>query len=151
MKLRVPYFKQAKWYTCGPACLRMILSHLNIKAAEKDLEKACGTTELGTTPTQLVAGAFKFNVNMLAVKNATVEDIQNELKNGKPVIVLIDPSNIYGGAEGFGHFVLVVGLKGDEIVYHDPDISDGIFKRCKVEIFLKAWDAFKNWMIGAEK
>ncbi|MRG77453.1 MAG: hypothetical protein C5S33_06795 [ANME-2 cluster archaeon] len=24
----VPYYKQQEWYTCGPACLRMLLKYL---------------------------------------------------------------------------------------------------------------------------
>jgi ABC-type bacteriocin/lantibiotic exporter with double-glycine peptidase domain len=50
----VPYYKQKEWYTCGPACLRMLLKHTGTSASEEDVAKACGTTELGTTPFQMV-------------------------------------------------------------------------------------------------
>jgi len=48
--LEVPYYKQEKWYTCGPACLRMLLKYIGTSASEEGAAKACGTTELGTTP-----------------------------------------------------------------------------------------------------
>lgn len=147
---KVPYFRQEKWYTCGPACLRMLLAFFGINASEEEIEKACETTELGTTSTQIVSGASKFNVELVAIKNATLQDIKKLLEKN-PVIVLIDPSHIYGGIEGFGHFIILVGLENDEIIYHDPDILDGEFKRCAIQTFLKAWSAHKNWIIGVEK
>jgi len=60
IKLKVPYFKQEKWYTCGPACLRMLLACFDVTTSEGELVAACGTTELGTVPIQISEGAYKF-------------------------------------------------------------------------------------------
>ncbi len=102
-KLNVPHFKQEKWYTCGPACLRMLLAHFDVIASEEELEEAFGTTELGTTPIQIPEGAYKF------------------------------------------------GMENNKVIYHDPGISDGDFRGCEVEKFLKAWNIFKNWMITCKR
>jgi len=150
-RLNVPHFKQEKWHTCGPACLRMLLAYFDVIVSEEELEEACGTTELGTTPIQISGGASKFGMDALAIRNAGIEDLKTNLEKGLPIIVLIDPSPIYGGIAGFGHFILVVGMENNEVIYHDPGISDGDFRRCEVEKFLKAWHIFKNWMIHASE
>lgn len=149
VKLKVPFFRQENWYTCGPACLRMLLAYFGIDISEEELEKACGTTELGTTPTQISTGASKSGMDAMATKNANLENLKRSLEEGSPIIVLIDPSYIYGGIAGFGHFIVVVGIEGDKMIYHDPDpdISEGEFRRCEVEKFIKAWSVFKNWMV----
>ena len=60
---------------------------------------------------------------------------------------MIDPSPIYGGIAGFGHFIIIVGMENNKILYHDPDIHDGDFKVCEVDKFLNAWNIFTNWII----
>lgn len=129
----------------------MLLAYFDIAASEKELEKICGTTELGTTPTQIVGGASKFNLNLVATKNASIDDLKEQLKNKNPVIALIDPSYIYGGVSGFGHFIVILGVEENKIVYHDPHILNGEYKRCDIKVFIKAWSIFKRWMIGVEK
>ncbi len=64
----VPYYKQEEWYTCGPACLRMLLKYIGTSAPEGDVAKACGTNELGTTPSQLVKGSEVFGFDADALK-----------------------------------------------------------------------------------
>lgn len=109
--------------------------------------EACGTTELGTVPIQISEGAYKFGMDALATKNADIEDLKTNLEKGLPIIALIDPSPIYGGIAGFGHFIIIVGMENNKILYHDPDIQDGDFKVCEVDKFFNAWNIFKNWMI----
>lgn len=149
--IKVPYFKQESWYTCGPACLRMVLAYLGIIKTEKEVAEACGTNELGTTSTQLSAGFQRFGVRASSVKNANIDDLKQEITEGRPVIVLIDPSHIYGGISGFGHFIVIVGFKDDEIVYHDPDEPQGEYMKCDYGTFLMAWNATRCWMIKIEK
>jgi ATP-binding cassette subfamily B protein len=152
LTLKVPYFGQEKWFTCGPACLRMLLAYFSINISEEDLEKGCGTTELGTTPTRISTCASEFGMDAMATKNANLEDLRKNLDNKLPTIVLIDPSYIYGGIAGFGHYIAIVGIekKNNEIIYHDPGISEGEFKRCEIEKFLKSWSVFKNWEISCK-
>ena len=41
------------------------------------------------------------------------------------------------GFEGFGHFVVIIGLEGDKIWYHDPDLKGDLMSN--VSDFMKAW------------
>ncbi len=45
------------------------------------------------------------------------------------MIALSDPAVLYGGLDGFGHFVVIIGLEGDKIWYHDPDLKGNLL--CK--------------------
>lgn len=38
--LKIPYFKQNRDYTCGPACLRMVLAYYGIQQDEVTLDDA---------------------------------------------------------------------------------------------------------------
>ena len=125
----------------------MIFTYFGIDVTEAALERACETTELGTTPAQIATGAAKFGIDAVATRDANLGDLRRSLESGLPVIVLIDPSYIYDAVAGFGHFIVVVGIVKGVILYHDPDVSDGKFRRCKVEKFLNAWNVFRKWVI----
>lgn len=147
----VPYYKQQEWYTCGPACLRMLLKNLGTSAPEEDVAKACGTTELGTTPLQLVKGSKVFGFDADALKHEGIDDLKYILENGNPVMVLLDPGILYGGIQGFGHFVVITGFDNNNIIYHYPDIPDGQDVKCSIERFMQAWSALKCWVIKLQK
>ena len=129
----------------------MVLAYLGIIKTEKEATEACGTTELGTTSMQISAAFQIFGVKASSVKNANIEDLKHEINERRPVIVLIDPSHIYGGVGGFGHFIVIVGFKDGEIKYHDPDEPNGEYIKYELEAFLKAWNATRCWMIKIEK
>ena len=147
----IPYYKQEKWYTCGPACLRMLLKYTGTSASKEDVAKACGTTELGTTPLQLVKGSKVFGFDADAFKHEDIDDLKYLLKNGNPVIVLLDPGILYGGIQGFGHFIVITGFDNNNITYHDPDILDGQNAKCSIDRFMQAWSALKCWVIKLQK
>jgi ABC-type bacteriocin/lantibiotic exporter with double-glycine peptidase domain len=129
----------------------MVIAYLGIMRTEKGVTEACGTTELGTTSMQISAAFQRFGVKASSVKNANIEDLKHEINERRPVIVLIDLSHIYGGVGGFGHFIIIVGFKDGEIVYHDPDELDGEYMKCDLETFLLAWNATRCWMVKIEK
>lgn len=47
--LKVPYFRQKRDYSRGPASLRMILSYFGLEVGEEKLIELCGTNRLGTS------------------------------------------------------------------------------------------------------
>ena len=53
------------------------------------------------------------------------------------MIALIDLAVLYVGLEGFGHFVVIIGLEGDKIWYHDPDLKGDLMRN--VSDFMQAW------------
>ena len=66
-----------------------------------------------------------------------LEYVSGSLAKGFLFIALVDFVVLYGGIEGFGHFVVIMGIEGDSVSYHDLDLN-GELSRAAVE-FLSAW------------
>ncbi len=62
---KVPYFRQKRDYSCGPASLRMILSCFDLEIDEEKLIELCGTNRLGTSRFQIVEAATKLKFDGL--------------------------------------------------------------------------------------
>ncbi len=140
MKLNVPYFKQEKNTTCGVVCVRMVFSFYGKEVSEFELEDACETGWLGNTCGELVRCIEGFGLKAEEVEKIDLEYLQKELEKNRPMIALIDPAALYGGIEGFGHFVVITGLENDKIYYNDPDLDKDLARNAKD--FLKAWKKF---------
>jgi len=140
MKLNVPYFKQEKNTTCGVVCVRMVFSFYGKEVSEFKLEDACETGWLGNTCSELVRCIEGFGLKAEEVEKIDLEYLQKELEKNRPMIALIDPAALYGGIEGFGHFVVITGLENDKIYYNDPDLDKDLARNAKD--FLKAWKKF---------
>ena len=140
MKLEVPYFKQEKSTTCGPACIRMVLEYNGIRLSEKELEDIFETSWLGNTCEELASGVEKLGFLSEVVENFTLESLKERLNGGIPVIALLDPAVLYGGLQGFGHFVIIIGLEQNLIYYHDPDMGIELAK--DAQLFFTAWGKF---------
>lgn len=107
---------------------------------ESDLEEVCDTSWLGNISSELVRGVEKLGFEAEEIENVTLDYIVAALRDGVPLIALLDPAVLYGGLEGFGHFVVITGLEGDKIVYNDPDMDKDL-QRDTTEFF-KAWEKF---------
>lgn len=140
MRLKIPYFRQEKNTTCGVACVRMIFSFYGKELNEFELEEACETGWLGNICSELVRGVKKIGLEAEEVENVSIEFLQNELRENRPLIALLDPAVLYGGIEGFGHFVVIKGLEDDKIHYNDPDLDKDLTK--SISDFMKAWKKF---------
>jgi hypothetical protein len=73
---------------------------------------------------KISTAAYKFGLKSSPLKNANIDDIKNELRKGRPVIVLIDPSYLYGGISGFGHFIVIVGFSDGKGVNMNKEIYE---------------------------
>ena len=86
------YFKQETNYTCGPACVRMMLSKFGIESYEKDLEQLLETTNYsGTTYDSFNKLAPKFGLTIMKGEGKanmeTLNDLQSLIKEGWVVII----------------------------------------------------------------
>lgn len=108
--------------------------------SELELEEACETSWLGNTCGELVRGAEKFGFDAEEVDHVTLEYLSSRLEKKSPLIALIDPAVLYGGLEGFGHFVVITGLENDKIYYNDPDLDKNLARN--ITDFMRAWEKF---------
>jgi len=47
---------------------------------------------------------------------------------------------LYGGLEGFGHFVIITAIEDDKICYNDPDMDEEMTQ--SITDFFNAWNKF---------
>ena len=140
MKIKIPYFRQEKNTTCGVACVKMVLAFHGKEISEFELEDICETSWLGNTCGEIVSGIKKLGFDAEEIDLATTKYLLSQLDKKHPLIALIDPAVLYGGVEGFGHFVVITGIENDKIYYHDPDLDKDLTKT--ISDFMKAWKKF---------
>ncbi len=140
MKIKIPYFRQEKNINCGVACVRMVVAFYGKNTSELELEDARETSWLGSTCGEIVAGVKKLGFEAEEVDHVTIKYLSAQIEKKCPLIAFIDPAVLYGGLEGFGHFVVVTGIEDDKIYYHDPDLDKNLIRN--ISDFMKAWKKF---------
>jgi predicted double-glycine peptidase len=116
MKLKVPFFKQDKEYTCGPAAMQMALAFLGSFHSEHGLSKALHTNaEIGTRHSAIIDEARSEGFFCYVNNNSSLEEVESYIERKLPVIVhFIEPSS------NEGHYAVVLGFTGTQIILHDP-------------------------------
>lgn len=106
----------------------------------KDAEKILKSTDI---PVLLESIKIVLKYNIFEIKKLSFKDIENHIKQGHILVILIDNNKIVG-KEGFyqGHFVVVTGFDDENIFYHDsgpknPEAN----KKVKKKVFEEAMNA----------
>ena len=147
MPLDVPYYRQHRDYTCGPACLRMVLAYYGHQADEVGLTILCSTNIFGTGMSDLANAAQQLGFRAEHTHCESLAELTAALARGIPPIAMIDAVKLYNMSKVVpsGHVVVVVAANASEIVYHDPLIDSGLSVSTK--IFLRAWEVFARGMV----
>lgn len=144
------YYRQETPYTCGAACLRMILSEYK-EFSEKIIAALSRTIYLGATPLDLANAAEELGYKVNIYKHENVSNLDKYV----PAIVLINPGVIFGREPTkVGHFVVVKRVEGDKVIFNDPDpLFGGEDKEIDLDLFVKSWKIMRSWIIqvGEEK
>lgn len=138
-KIKVKYFQQTTSYSCGPACLRMIVSAFGKETTEDELIELCGTTLFGTTCNQIQEAAINLGFYAETFVQISKKEVVNYINDKLPLIALVDAAELYGSMP-VGHFVVILELKQKIIIYHDPAI--GANQKIHANTFLNAWQKF---------
>ena len=114
--MALSHFKQRTPYTCGPACLRMVLHSFGIKKSEKWLAHLMKTTKKnGTEATHFPRVARYFHLKSYHRHHASIADIVKAQKNGHEVIVLF-----YLPGLGEAHYSVVRKVDSRYLYLRDP-------------------------------
>jgi hypothetical protein len=73
-----------------------------------------------------------------------IELLRSLLREGKPVLVAVFSSMSLSGAK---HAMLVVGIREDAVVVHDPGKVNGANNTYPLSQFLSCWQAQNNWYV----
>lgn len=139
--LDVPYHRQNREYTCGPACLRMALAYYGHEADEVTLTMLCNTTVLGTRVRDLIGAAQQLGFEGEYAFGQDFAAITEAMSRDTPVIVTVDAGMLHQRPDwaGYKHMVVVVGADQNSVTYHDPQIGPSLVSATTV--FLEAWTA----------
>lgn len=119
---------------CGPASAAMMLSFFGFEATQEVMGKLCGTkTPGGTTPEGLIAGVRKFTgnvVNGVLIRFEEIYNLRDEVKSwlseGALILLWFKKPVVFPEKRSkSGHYVLCVGIEGDELVVMDPSQQTG--------------------------
>ena len=133
--LDVPKYKQTTDYTCGPACLRVVLAFYGREVSEKEIAQQISTTHHGTPPSKLLEGAWSYGLKGRWRKNSSINDLRRYVEEGTPVIV-----NWFSHDDG--HYSVVVGVDDKKVTLLDPE--DGKLHSMPHEVFLRVWFDFPS-------
>ena len=137
-RLSVPCRQQQRSYTCGAACLRMVMEFFGIEANENELAEAMGTDRYGTTCSSIHSAARQCGIEARLVQEVTYDEAVEEIADGSPIVALLDPSVLYRAWLGFGHFVVVTAVENQTVTYNNPAL--GIALQVPAAHFWAAWE-----------
>jgi ABC-type bacteriocin/lantibiotic exporter with double-glycine peptidase domain len=120
---------------CGPASIKMALSHWGYNFSEKRIAKLCGSSnKLGTTDKEMIVGLKKLGFDAVLKNNAYFKDIRVALKTGVPIVAWF--------SEDDSHYSVVVGINKKQIAIQDPNSGGVYFYNLKT--FRNIWFGFES-------
>lgn len=151
----LPPVRQDKTYACGPACVAAVAAYWGVGFAE--FKAKCATAPQDTTGPDLRTMAESLGLRAL-VFQGSFADLQDNLRQGRPVIVMIpqppDPALRQAGLIGAlalavsehvshpSHWVVVIGMAGDQqVIVHDPAAGP---LQIKSDVFQEWWRRMNN-------
>jgi hypothetical protein len=127
-ELAVPDVRQATDYTCSASALQAVFAYYGIEMREDTLAGELGATpQDGAPPEAIVRVAVANGVNATLHENMTVDDLAAEIAKGQPVIVDLQawsdaPRTSWADDWDDGHYVIVVAVESDRVVFEDPSV-----------------------------
>jgi len=139
--LPLPDVRQSTGYTCSAAALQAVLAYYGIEEREDRLSQQLGATpQAGAPPPAIVRVARAHGLTAELRQGMTIEELSEAVANGTPVLIALQawgdkPPGGYRNDWDDGHYVVVVGVQGDEVLCEDPSIlgSRGSLTRAELE------------------
>ena len=105
-----------------------MLAYYGLETRKDVLAGELGATpEDGAPPEAIVRVAVAHGLRATKRENMTVDDLAAELARGRPVIVEIQawsdtPRTSWADDWDDGHYVIVIAVEGDRLVFEDPSV-----------------------------
>lgn len=143
--LDVPHIKQAGETHCGVACLEMVYRFFGITdVSQEDIWKKRKTLRPDKSAYYMETknmvsdvkdrGFYVLRGQLYLDEGKCSESLQNLLASGIPVIAC----NQWERNPEYGHFVVIVGLGGGQVMYLDPEKNEQVQKK-EVKSFISEW------------
>jgi hypothetical protein len=137
----VPFLPQTP-ELCGGAALAMVMRYWGDRSVlPADFQSLVKPSARGIETTDLSAAVTARGWQAFAGEgeSATRADLQRQVDQGRPVIVLIEPT------PGRFHYVVVVGVTPSSVVFHDPARTS--FHVAAADEFDHEWRGSLNWRL----
>ncbi len=151
----LPPLRQNRDYACGPTCVAAVAAHWGVGLEE--FKAKYPTAPQDTTGPDLRAIAESLGLRGL-VYQGSLADLQDNLRQGRPVIVMItqppNPALRQAGLIGAlalsvsehvphpSHWVVVIGVTGDhQVIVHDPAAGP---LQLETAVFEKWWQRMNH-------
>ncbi len=140
------YFKQSSDWTCGPACMRMVLHSFGIKKSDTQLIKLMHSNKLrGTLNREFPALCEKLRLSYVVRRNGSVGEIKEFLPWCKIIVCYWLPD------EKTGHYAVVRKINKNRIYLIDPWFGPN--HSLPLSYFNRNWRGKeeKRWFIAIKK
>ena len=122
--IRVNHWEQETFYSCVPACVRMVLDYHGITQQEHTLRNLLGTTPVLATPViNIVRIVPQWNFDV-ALGKVDYQSLRVILARNRLPIIVTDPflMDYWKDSTVSLHAILVVGINedADEVYINDP-------------------------------
>ncbi len=127
--LNVPNAQEPTNYSSGPTALQSVLAYYGTDVKVDELINMTNTTLNGTTPSNIAQTAQQLGFNAEVKQNMTLNDLQQNINNGTPVIIdgqawkandTNSSNQNYTTDVQDGHYMVVIGIDNQNIYFEDP-------------------------------
>ena len=140
-ELPVPDVRQSTDYTCSASALQAVLAYYGLEAREDELATELGATPKDGAPPEAIARVAKAHGLDASVRdNMTIDDLAAEVAQRRPPIVDLQawsdaPRSDWHDDWEDGHYVVLVAVDGDQLVFEDPSVlgSRSFLKRDELD------------------
>lgn len=144
--MKLSRYRQKKDYTCGPACMKVVLDYFGIKKEINELVKELKTTKKrGTDNAKMIEVIKKNKLKYVVKANSRLADIERFLKDYLVVVGYFIP--YYQES----HYAIVKKIDAEKIYFHDTWFGSN--HQYKISYFLKNWwdEEEKRWLLAIKK
>ena len=129
--LNVPDVRQPTDFSCGPTALQAVLAYYGTDIRMDELINMTNSTENGTLPDNIAQAARQLGFSTEIKENMTLEDLQNNINQGIPVIIDCQAwkgNNTNTSSQNWttdqqdGHYMVVIGVDKDNVYFEDPAV-----------------------------
>lgn len=147
-ELALPGVRQVTNFSCGAAALASVLRYLGKDVCECKVMSLAGTNDDdGTSPSGIIKAADRLGVEAIRKDRASLEDVCEAVRAGRPVMVSLQawaeggrpPGRLgYFGKWEDGHWVVVTAVSTRRLVFMDPSLPNARATLSHSE-FLRRW------------
>lgn len=118
--LPVGGFIQPNESSCGPSSLKIVLDYFKDKRSVDYLIKETKCDENGTLHSGFIEAMEKLGYKYFEQADSSVEQIENFIQKGIPVIVDYQDHHFHSG----GHFSVVIGYDNEKFIFSNPSLEE---------------------------